>query len=90
MDAYVYLGHEIKLGKENRTSEITRRVRMSWAAFGKLSSILKNPEVHINLKRKVHNTCILPVMSYVLKTMTLTIKSANKLEPPKEQCSAQC
>jgi len=31
---YVYLGHTIKLGKENQTAEITRRVRLMWA--GKL------------------------------------------------------
>lgn len=52
---------------------------MIWATFGKLSFIFKNPRVPINLKRKVHNMCIIPVMSYGLETMTLTIKSANKL-----------
>jgi len=28
---YVYLGHKIQLGKENQSSEITRRIGLSWA-----------------------------------------------------------
>lgn len=76
---YVYLGHLIKLGKENQAAEIDRRIRMTWVATGKLSNILKNPNIPINLKRKVFNTCILPVMSYSMETTCLTVKSANKL-----------
>jgi len=36
---YVYLGHIINLGKENQTAEVTRRVKLTWAAFGKLKHI---------------------------------------------------
>lgn len=79
MEKYIYLGHAIKLGKEDRTTEIDRRVRMTEAALGKLSFSLKNPKVPINLKRNVHDMCIISVMAYGLETMTLTIKSANKL-----------
>lgn len=79
VDEYIYLGHMIKLGKENQTAEVNRRVRMTWAATGKLGMILKNHNIPINLKRKVFNACILPVMTYGMETMTLTIKSANKL-----------
>lgn len=74
IDKYVYLDHEIKLGREDQTAEIDRRVSMTWAVFGKLSFIFKNPEVPINLKKKIHNTCILSVMSYGLER-SLTIKS---------------
>jgi len=28
---YVCLGHKIQLGKENQSSEITRRIGLSWA-----------------------------------------------------------
>ena len=76
---YVYLGHNITLGKENQRAEITRRIALAWAAFGKLTYILKNPEVPINLKRKVYNSCILPVATYGLETMALTVKSASRL-----------
>lgn len=68
VDEYVYLGHQIKLWKENQKVEITSRVGMTWAAFGKLRFILKNPDIPLNLKRKEHDMWILPVL-------TLTIKS---------------
>jgi hypothetical protein len=77
---YVYLGHKIKLGKENQTAELSRRIGLSWAAFGKLQHILKNKEVPISLKTKVYDTCILPVTTYGLETMSLTAKSQQKLK----------
>ncbi|KAM0735271.1 LINE-1 retrotransposable element ORF2 protein [Formica fusca] len=79
VEEYVYLEHNIKLGKENQTAEITRRIGSTWAAFGKLSYILRNPRVPTNLKRKVNDTCILPVTTYGLETATLTVSSANRL-----------
>lgn len=79
VNEYIYLGHTVKLGKENQNAEIKRRIRLSWAAFGKLQYIFKNEDIPINLKRRVYNTCILPVTSYGLETMSLTKKSANKL-----------
>lgn len=77
---YVYLGHLIKLGKENQNAEVKRRIRMTWAASGKLSSVIKNNDIPINLKSKVFNTCILPVLTYGMETMALTVKSANRLK----------
>ena len=68
VDEYVYLGHLIQLGKKNQTAEINRRIRASWAAFGKLGYILKNPDIPINLKSKVFDTCVLPVATYELET----------------------
>ena len=76
---YVYLGHLTKLGKENQIGEITRRIRLGWAAFGNLSYVLRNTEIPINLKKKVFNACILPVMAYGLETMAITSKKAGKL-----------
>ena len=32
---YKYLGHEMKLDLENQTSEIRRKIGLSWAPFGK-------------------------------------------------------
>lgn len=79
VDEYVYLGHIIKLGKNNQTAEITRRIGLSWAAFGRLSYILREPKIPINLKRKVYDMCILPVATYELETVTLTANSGNRL-----------
>lgn len=79
VEEYVYLGHTIKLGKDNQTAEITRRIGLAWAAFGRLSYILREMRIPINLKRKVYDTCILPVVTYGLETATLTGGSARRL-----------
>jgi len=68
VDEYIYLGHNIKKGKDNQSAEITRRVGLTWAAVGRLSYILREPKIPINLKRMVYNTCILPVTTYGLET----------------------
>jgi len=73
------LGHTIKTGKENQTAEIKHRKRLAWTAFGKLSYILKNRVILINLKQKVFDTCILPVATYGLETVTMTKRSAEQL-----------
>ena len=79
VEHYVYLGHDIRLGKLNQDAEIKRRTQLSWAAFGKLAYVLKNKTIPINLKRKVYDTCILPVCTYGLETMSLTKKTIKKL-----------
>lgn len=76
---YRYLGHNITLGKDNQRAEVTRRVSLMWAAFGNLAHKLKNTNIPINLKRKVFDSCILPVATYGMETATLTVKSSNKL-----------
>lgn len=77
---YIYLGHKIQRGKENQAAEIPRRVGLSWAAFGKLGFILRSRDTPINLKRKVFESCVLPVLTYGLETIPLTCKAVNKLQ----------
>ena len=79
VDNYVYLGHKLKLGLENQTAEISRRIGLSWAAFGKLRHIFKN-KINNSLKRKVFDACVLPVLTYGAETLTLTKASENKLK----------
>lgn len=79
VEEYIYLGHTIKIGKENQSAEIRRRIRLTWAAFGKMKHILRNGTIPINLKRKVFDTCIMPVATYGLETMAMTKKTANRL-----------
>lgn len=38
---HIYLGHTIKIVKENKNAEIRRCIQLSWAAFGRLSFTLK-------------------------------------------------
>ncbi|CAG9826377.1 unnamed protein product [Diabrotica balteata] len=56
--AYKYLDHEIRIGKDNQTVEILRRIRLTWAAFGKLNHIFKSSDIPICLKRKSFNQCV--------------------------------
>ena len=79
VNEYVYLSHAIKLGKKKQKAEINRRIGLTWAAFGRLRYILKDGTIPINLKRKVYESCILPVATYGLETMTLPERSANRL-----------
>ena len=76
--SYKYLGHEIRLGRDNQTCELDRRIGLTWAAFGKLSHILKS-DIPMCLKRKVYNQCVLPVLTYGAETSTLTKKTVNKI-----------
>ncbi|KAI8433263.1 hypothetical protein MSG28_015334 [Choristoneura fumiferana] len=56
VDDYVYLGQTIQLGRSNFEKE-TRRIRLGWAAFGKLCSVFsaKLPQC---LKSKVFDQCV--------------------------------
>jgi hypothetical protein len=79
VDSYVYLGHKLKLGLDNQTAEIKRRIGLAWAAFGKLRLIFKS-KMNNSLKRKVFDTCVLPVLTYGAETLTLTKASEKKLK----------
>lgn len=78
VDSCVYLGHKLKLGLDNQTAEVKRRIGLAWAAFGKLRLIFKS-KMNNSLKRKVFDTCVLPVLTYGAETLTLTKASENKL-----------
>lgn len=78
-EKYVYLGHEISIGRDNQTNELQRRISLGWAAFGKLRNVLKS-DMPISLKRKTFNTCILPVITYGAETLTLTKATITKLQ----------
>lgn len=76
---YIYLGQVIKLGKENQTAEITRRSKLAWAGFGKLSWILKNQKFPQYLRSRIFNQCILPILTYGCQTWTFTKANIEKL-----------
>lgn len=77
--SYKYLGHEIRINRDNQTCELLRRVGLTWAAFGNLRHILKS-NLPICLKRKVFNQCVLPVLTYGAETLTLTKKAVQKIK----------
>ena len=41
----IYLRQRIKLNRENQVTEIVRRIKLSWAGFGKLRDILENKKL---------------------------------------------
>ena len=59
VDHYVYLGHTIQFGKSNFEKEISRRIQLGWAAYGKLRNIFAS-RLPKCLKTKVFNQCVLP------------------------------
>lgn len=75
----MHLDRKMKLGKQNQIAEIDRIVRITQAATRKLGFLLKYPRIAINLKKKVFSMCVLPVMTYGMETISITINSANKL-----------
>ena len=79
VDSYIYLGHNVMLGRDNQEAEIGRRRGLAWAAFGKLSYILKSPKYSHYLKKKLFDACILPVLTYGIETSVLTKRIMQKL-----------
>lgn len=76
----VYLhGWQYKMGKEHKTAEMNRRIGLIWVELRKLCDILKNRTIPVNLKRKVYESCIVPVATYGFETMTLTERRVSRL-----------
>ena len=60
VDSYIYLGQVVQLGRSNFEKEVSRRIQLGWAAFGKLRSVFSS-DIPQCLKTKVFNQCVLPV-----------------------------
>ena len=72
VDHYIYLGQRITMNTASKEQEIKRRITFGWQAFGRASVIFKNKAIPLELKRQVHNQCILPVVTYGAETWNLT------------------
>nr|XP_013189558.1 unnamed protein product [Amyelois transitella] len=75
---YVYLGQEIKIGKENQCNEIDRRIRLGWAAYSKLEYVF-NMNLTSRQKAQIFDQCILPVLTYGAETWVTTQEVIHKL-----------
>ena len=51
--------------------EMKRRIALGWAAFSKVANTMKSRKASMNIKRKVHNEYVLPVMVYGSETWAL-------------------
>lgn len=79
VDEYIYLGQLLQLGRNNFEGEIDRRIRLGWAAFGKLRHIFSS-SIPQSLKTKVFDQCVLPVLTYGAETWTLTVKRIHRFK----------
>nr|XP_049701309.1 LINE-1 retrotransposable element ORF2 protein [Helicoverpa armigera] len=66
--------------KDQTTKEINRRVANGWKKFWALKEIVKSKEISMSTKRKVFDTCILPVITYGCETWSLTKLHRQKLQ----------
>lgn len=76
---YVYLGQLIS-PNDSMTKEVQRRVINAWKRYWSFKEIMKNKQVNIQIKRKLFNVCILPILTYGCQTWSLTKKQVSKLE----------
>ncbi|CAK1582477.1 unnamed protein product [Parnassius mnemosyne] len=78
VDEYVYLGQIVRLGKSNFDQEVNRRIQLGWVTFGKLRRIFSSG-IPQNLKTRLYNQCVLPVMTYGTKMWSFTTGRMRKL-----------
>ena len=67
VDNYIYLGQMVTKDHDQE-QELRHRIGPGWTAFGNLDSIMQNKRIPLRLKTKVHNECILPVITYRSET----------------------
>ena len=76
---FIYLGHKLT-SSSNHEASVKHRIGLGWAAFQKNSTILKSKRVPVQVKVKVYNLYILPVVLYGLDCITWTKKLSNCIE----------
>lgn len=76
---YTYLGQVIS-PKDLTTKEMEIRIGNAWKRYWTYKEIMKSKEMSVNIKRKLYNTCILPVLTYGCQTWALTKEHYRKLE----------
>ena len=59
--------------------EVERRIANGWRRYWSLKEAMKDKKLHIHMKSKLFNTCILPVLTYGCQSWALTQEMTNKL-----------
>ena len=78
VDNYIYLGQMVTKDHDQE-KELRHRIGLCWTGFGKLDSIMQNKSIPLRMKMKVHNECILPVITYGSKTWSLSKTQLQKM-----------
>uniref|UniRef100_A0A2A4J025 Reverse transcriptase domain-containing protein n=1 Tax=Heliothis virescens TaxID=7102 RepID=A0A2A4J025_HELVI len=79
VNEYVYLGQIIS-PQDLSNKEIDRRIGNAWKQYWSFKEAMKNKETSISIKRKLFNTCILPVLTYGCQSWALNQTHYRKLE----------
>ena len=76
----IYLGQRVGLSlvETDMANEINRRIQAGWKSFNDHKIQLKR-NIPDSLKKKLHNECVLPAMTYASETWTLTKALARHL-----------
>ena len=53
----IHILNKIKLNRENQEAEIIKKIKLSWAAFGKLRDILENKKLAQHQKTRLFDMC---------------------------------
>ena len=78
VEKYVYLGKTVSRDGD-LMSEIKRRITLGWAAFNKVDNIMRSRKASMQIKKKVFNEYVLPVMTYGSETWALTTAQMDAL-----------
>ena len=75
---FVYLGSELK-ADGGADTEIKRRIALAGTAFNKLQKIFKRHDIRLNVKLRIFNSCVIPVLTYGCESWDITKAMQNKL-----------
>lgn len=78
VESHIYLGQTISMSKKKQEEEINRRISQAWRAFSSWREVFKS-NIEQNLKTKLFNQNILPVLTYAAETWTLTKRNKQLL-----------
>ena len=78
VDNYIYLGQMVT-NNHDQEQELRHRRGLGWTTLGKLDSMIQNKRIPLRLKTKVHNECILPVITYGSETWSLSKTQLQKM-----------
>ena len=57
-------GQEHHAGQQHSPLGVWEKIKLGWAAFGKVTNIMRSWKVSIKVKKNIFNECVLPVMTY--------------------------
>lgn len=80
VNEFVYLGYKLS-SSNNQEVAMKQRIGLGWAAFAKHENSLKSKRIPINIKTRIYETYILPVVLYSLDCITWNTKLSQKIIP---------